>query len=96
MKSNEIPIESVKLWGPSWGFSRNPCPGSLEAVTHMLDLPNFPREGILGIGALAGRYCQINGCDGAQSKLDALVAKLSKSVKVCIAFIYLNINLFIY
>ncbi|RZC36402.1 apolipophorin, partial [Asbolus verrucosus] len=57
----------------------HPTEGSLNAATNLLSQPNLPREAYLGIGNLAGRYCQQHSCNKVDA-LNKLVQKLAQKI----------------
>ncbi|XP_066261681.1 apolipophorins isoform X2 [Euwallacea similis] len=58
---------------------RHATEGSLKAATHLLNTPQLPREAYLGIGNLAGRFCQQHSCEN-NAELKALTTKLLSKI----------------
>ncbi|XP_066996773.2 apolipophorins [Anabrus simplex] len=82
LKSNEISGDQTKLWYMSIGYVQHTSIASLEAVSALLDdAGNVPREGILAIGSLAGRYCRDHNCENVP-QLNDLLGKLAKMIKL--------------
>ncbi|KAK0091317.1 hypothetical protein PV326_003399, partial [Microctonus aethiopoides] len=52
---------------------------SVTAVTSLLDQPNLPRIGYLGIGRVIGKYCQQHKCDGVP-EISAAITKIFEKV----------------
>ncbi|XP_066149050.1 apolipophorins isoform X2 [Euwallacea fornicatus] len=73
---DEIDSKLVLL---SLNVVRHATEGSLKAATHLLNIAQLPREAYLGIGNLAGRFCQQHSCEN-NAELKALTAKLLSKI----------------
>ncbi|CAG9770462.1 unnamed protein product [Ceutorhynchus assimilis] len=58
---------------------RHATEGSLKSVVRLLDTPKLPREAYLGIGNLAGRFCQQHDCEN-NAEIKALTNKLLSKI----------------
>lgn len=76
LKNKEMSAIEQKLVYLSFSFIKHATKGSLISASALLDQPNLPREAYLGIGTLAGRYCNEHSCDNVD-ELNKLMQKLT-------------------
>ncbi|KAK7794405.1 hypothetical protein R5R35_011682 [Gryllus longicercus] len=81
IRNNEISGEYTKLWYSAFAFVRHASLSSVSAVSSLLDEQNLPREALLGIGSLAGRYCHEHTCENVQ-QVNELISKLAKRLTI--------------
>nr|XP_033202794.1 apolipophorins [Bombus vancouverensis nearcticus] len=63
MKSKDLSTVQTLLFYASLTIIRHVHLPSVSAITTLLDQPNLPRLGYLGVGQVIGKYCQVHSCD---------------------------------
>lgn len=72
------PVEQ-KLVYLSLSFVRHATPASLTAAASLIDQPDLPREAYLGMGTLAGHYCNEHDCENVK-ELKTLMEKMASKI----------------
>ncbi|KAL0104310.1 hypothetical protein PUN28_017203 [Cardiocondyla obscurior] len=72
LKSNELNGVQTLLFYASLALVNHVNLPSVTAVTSLLDQPNLPRLGYLGIGQVVGKYCQEHTCENVAEVKQAI------------------------
>lgn len=63
IKNNELSADQALMFYASFIMINHVNLSSVTAITSLLDQPNLPRLGYLGVGQVIGKYCQEHTCD---------------------------------
>ncbi|XP_015429625.1 PREDICTED: apolipophorins [Dufourea novaeangliae] len=72
VKNKEISGVETILFYTSLALVRHVNLPSVTAVTSLLDQPNLPRIGYLGVGQVVGKYCQHHSCENVAEVKEAV------------------------
>lgn len=72
LKSHELTDIQTLIFYASLALINHVNLPSVTAVTSLLDQPNLPRLGYLGIGQVIGKYCQEHTCDNVAEVKQAI------------------------
>lgn len=79
LKNRELSGVQALLFYASLSFVNHVNLPSVAAVTSLLDQPNLPRLGYLGIGQIIGKFCQEHSCDNV-AEVKQAVHKIREKV----------------
>ncbi|KAK9874207.1 hypothetical protein WA026_002563 [Henosepilachna vigintioctopunctata] len=78
LKNKELgPLEEKQLY-IGLSRARHVTANSINTASDLLNRPNLPREAFLGIGSLAGRYCDKHSCEDVSAVKNIIQKFLSK------------------
>lgn len=72
IKSNELTDNEVLLFYASLVLIDHVHLPSVTAITNLLDQPNLPTSGYLGVGQVIGKYCQEHTCENVPEVKQAI------------------------
>lgn len=82
--NKELSPMEQKLVFLSFSIIRHATPASLKAASAIVDMKNLPREAYLGLGTLAGHYCNEHDCehvDELNKLMEKMTSKLTSNLK---------------
>lgn len=80
IKNKELTdVQTLLFYAGSLALIRHVHLPSVTVVTSLLDQPNLPRLGYLGVGQVIGRYCQQNSCENV-AEIKQAVHKIREKV----------------
>lgn len=72
VKNKEVTDVQALFFYASLALVRHVNLPSVTAVTSLLDQPNLPRLGYLGVGQVVGKYCQQHSCENVREVKEAV------------------------
>lgn len=79
LKSHELTGAQALVFYASLALVNHVNLPSVTAITSLLDQPNLPRLGYLGIGQVIGKYCQEHACDNV-AEVKQAVQKIREKI----------------